>query len=416
LPACPKRHYSRPAKQNGRFEAAVADYLSADADSIVAATRSLAPLIAESAGAMDAERRLPSRLVDELRTIGAFRMAVPRIYGGLELDPITQVRVVEELSRMDGSVGWCAMVSSAGSFGSAFLTTGVAERLCGNKNFSLAGQVVPNGRADLVEGGYRVSGKYRFGSGCQHASVMVGGCIVFERGKPRLLGSGRPEARVMLFPPSACTILDTWNTTGLAGTGSHDFVVEDVFVPFDESWSFLERPHCNSTLYRFAPLFLVSHAGVPLGLARAAIDAVIELSQSKPLIPDPHKVVGSRLLRDDSRAHEAIAIAEGSLAAARSFAYSSLEELWSTLNRGEKLSSRQRALYRIMLVYVHRVAKEVIASMYDLAATSAIYRTNPLDRIMRDIFTACQHGVVHPKMYRPAGRMLLGLDAGDPMF
>jgi alkylation response protein AidB-like acyl-CoA dehydrogenase len=394
----------------------MAKYLSDDADSIVAAARALAPLIVESGGAMNAERRLPIPLVDALRTLGAFRMAVPRVYGGLELDPITQVRVVEELSRMDGSVGWCAMISTAGSFGSAFLASGVAERLCGNKDFSLAGQVVPNGRADLVEGGYRVSGKYRFGSGCQHASVMVGGCIVFEAGKPRLLAGGRPEARVMLFPPSSCTILDTWNTTGLAGTGSHDFVVDEVFVPFEESWSFLERPQCSSTLYRFAPLFLVSHAGVPLGLARAAIDAVIELAQSKPLIADPHKVVGSRMLRDDSRAHEAIAIAEGSLAAARGFAYSLLEEIWSALNRGEKLSSRQRALYRIMLVQVHRVAKEVIASMYDLAATSAIYRSSPIDRIMRDILTACQHGIVHPRMYRPAGRMILGLDAGDPMF
>jgi alkylation response protein AidB-like acyl-CoA dehydrogenase len=398
------------------MRAAVANYLSADADSIVASARSLAPLIAESGAAMNAERRLPAPLVDALKTLGAFRMAVPRVYGGLELDPITQVRVVEELSRLDGSVGWCAMISTAGSFASAFLTRDVAERLCGNKNFSLAGQVVPNGRADLVEGGYRVSGKYRFGSGCQHASVMVGGCIMFEGGKPRLLPSGRPEARVMLFPPSACAILDTWNTTGLAGTGSHDFVVDDVFVPFVESCSFLERPHCSTPLYRFAPLFLVSHAGVPLGLARAAIDAVIELSQSKPLIPDPNKVVGSRLLRDDSRAHEAVAVAEGSLAAARGFTYSLLEELWSALNRGEKLSSRQRALYRIMIVQVHRVAKEVIGSMYDLAATSAIYRSSPIDRIMRDILTACQHGIVHPKMYRPAGRMLLGLDAGDPMF
>jgi alkylation response protein AidB-like acyl-CoA dehydrogenase len=394
----------------------MADYLSADADSIVTAARALAPLIAESGGAMNAERRLPAPLVDALRRLGAFRMAVPRVYGGLELDPITQVRVVEELSRMDGSVGWCAMISTAGSFGSAFLASGVAERLCGDKNFSLAGQVVPNGRADLVEGGYRVSGKYRFGSGCQHASVMVGGCVVFEAGKPRLLASGRPEARVTLFPPSACTILDTWNTTGLAGTGSHDFVVDDVFVPFAESWSFLERPHCTTPLYRFAPLFLVSHAGVPLGLARAAIDSLIELAQSKPLLPDPNKVVGSRMLREDSRAHEAVAIAEGSLAAARGFAYSLLEEIWSALNRGEKLSSRQRALYRIMLVQVHRVAKEVIASMYDLAATSAIYRSSPIDRIMRDILTACQHGIVHPKMYRPAGRMILGLDAGDPMF
>lgn len=393
------------------------EHHSSDAmNSILSATQSLAPLIAESRPAIEAERQLPPPLVDALRELGAFRLAVPRAYGGLELDPMIQVRVVEELSRMDGSVGWCAMISTAGSFGAAFLDPAVAQRLCGHQNFSLAGQVVPSGRAELVKDGYRVTGRYRLGSGCRHASVISGGCVVFEGGKPRRLAGDRLEVRAMLFPPSSCKILDTWYTTGLAGTGSNDFLVEDVFVPFEESWSFLERPHRPEPLYRFSPLFLVSHAGVPLGLARAAIDVVTELSQHKELVPDPHKLFKPRLLREDSRAHDAVAIAEGALAAARSFAYSSLEEVWGALTRGEKLSTRQRALYRIMLIYVHRAAKEAITSMYDLAATSAIYRSSPLDRIMRDIITACQHGVVHPKMYRPAGRMLLGLDAGDAMF
>ncbi len=390
--------------------------VSQAANDIVTAAQTLAPLIQESRGAMEAERRLPPKVVEALRELGALRMAVPRAYGGLELDPMTQVRVVEELSRQDGSVGWCAMISSAGSFASAFLAPAVARRLCSSTEFSLAGQVVPVGRAELVDGGYRVSGRYRFGSGCQHASLVAGGCVVFAEGKPRRLANGQPETRVMVFPPSACRILDTWHTTGLLGTGSHDFVVEDVFVPFEESCSLAERPHYSGTLYRFPPLFLVTHAGVPLGIARAAIDALIELASGKELMPDPHKLFGSRLLRDESRVHEAVAVAEGALAAVRSFAYSFLEELWETLGRNEKPSPRQRALYRIMLIDTHRVAKEVIASMYDLAATSAIYRSHPLDRLMRDILTACQHGIVHPKMYRPAGRLLLGLEAGDPLF
>jgi len=383
---------------------------------IVTAAHALAPLVQESLPTMETERRLPIPLVIALRELGAFRLAVPRAYGGLELDPMTQVRVVEELSRLDGSVGWCAMVSSAGSFASAFLTPAVAQRLCSSRDFSLAGQVVPVGRAELVDGGYRVTGRYRFGSGCQHASMIVGGCVVFKDGKPRELAPGRPETRVMIFPPSACTILDTWHTTGLLGTGSHDFLVEDLFVPFEESWSFAERPHCSDTLYRFPPLFLVTHAGVPLGMARAAIDALVTLAGGKELNPDPHKLFGTRLLRDESRIHEAIAVAEGALAAARGFVYSNLTELWETLSRGEKPTPRQRALYRIMLIDAHKVAKDVISTMYDLAATSAIYRSHPLDRIMRDILTANQHGVVHPKMYRPAGRLLLGLDAGDPLF
>ncbi|MGA6970864.1 MAG: acyl-CoA dehydrogenase family protein [Candidatus Binatus sp.] len=381
--------------------------------SIVEATQSLAPLIADCAPEMVAERRLPLRLVEELRKLGAFRMAVPEIYGGLELDPMTQVRVVEELSRMDGSVGWCAMISTAGSFMGAFLAPEVAQRLCGHRDFSIAGQAIPTGRADVAEGGYRVSGRFRLGSGCHHASVISGVCTVFEGGKPRQRDGDMPEVRTMLFPPSACRILDTWYATGLSGTGSNDFLVEDVFVPSEESVSFLEPLFCRGPLYRFYPLFLVSHAGVPLGLARAAIEAVVELSQPKEGAADPFKFSGSRPLYQDSRAHEAIAVGEGALLAARSFAYSCIEDLWSTLCRNERLSPRQRALYRIMLIQVHRVAKDVVTSMYDLAATRAIYRTSPLDRIMRDITTACQHGVVHPRMYRVAGRLLLGLKSGD---
>ncbi len=175
--------------------------VSQAANDIVTTTQAVAPLIQESLGAIEAERRLPAKVVDALRTLGAFRLAVPQAYGGLELDPMTQVRVVEELSRMDGSVGWCAMISSAGSFASAFLAPAVAQRLCGPVDFSLAGQVVPVGRAELVNGGYRVTGRYRFGSGCQHASVIAGGCVVFEDGKPRQLATGRPEIRVMMFPP-----------------------------------------------------------------------------------------------------------------------------------------------------------------------------------------------------------------------
>ena len=383
---------------------------------IVAAARALAPLIHEHRSAMEAERRLPLPLLQALRELGAFRLAIPRVYGGLELDPVTQVEVVEELSRLDGSVGWCAMISSAGSFASAFLSPAVAQRLCSSRDFSLAGQVVPVGRADVVEGGYRVSGRYRFGSGCQHASMIVAGCVVFKEGKPHELAPGRPETRVMVVPPAQCKILDTWHTTGLLGTGSHDFEVADVFVPFEESWSFAERPQCSGTLYRFPPLFLLTHAGVPLGIARSAIDAVIALASDKPLMPDPHNLIKPRMLRDESRVQEAVAEAEGMLAAARGFAYTALSDIWETLNRGERATPRQRALYRIMLINTHQIAKDVVSSMYDLAATSAIYRSHPLDRIMRDILTANQHGVVHPKMYRPAGRLLLGLDPGDPLF
>lgn len=382
----------------------------ADATRVLHAVEALAPQIRDAADTIESERRLPPTVVRALQEIGVFRMAVPRAYEGPELDPLTQVQVVEELSRLDGSVGWCAMIAIAASYASAFLEPAVAQRLFGHSDAVLAGQIVPIGRAELVNGGYRVSGRYRFASGCQHATVMMAGCTIFEHGEPRRLADGQPETRAILLPPSACAILDTWHTSGLRGTGSHDFLVEDVFVPFAETMSFFDPPQCAGPLYGFPPLFLVPHAGVPLGIARSALDTVVELSTQKEVLPT------RRLLREDGQVQETIAWAEAALGAARSYAYSTLEELWGTLCRDKTPSPRQRATYRLMLVYVHRVAKEVISAMYDTAATSAIFQTHPLDRQMRDILAACQHRVVHAKMYRPAGRLLLGLDPGDPFF
>ncbi len=377
---------------------------------MLAAARSLEPLVREMRDRMEAERRMPEPLVRAIKDAGIFRMAVPRAYGGGEFDPMAQVRVVEELARMEGSVGWLAMIAIAGGPAAAFLDPPVAQRLFGSVDSVFAGQIRPPQHAEVVEGGFRVSGRYRFASGCQHASMMTCGCVLFENGKPLLRPDGQQKGRVMLIPASKVTIVDTWDTTGMRGTGSTDFIVDNVFVPAEESVSVLEPPRVSSPLYRFAPIYLVCHAGVPLGIARGALDSVLELCGRKELMP-------SRvLLRDDTHTQETIAWAEATIAATRSYVYATLEDLWETLCKGDKASVSQRAHYRLMMIHCHQTAKEVLSVLYDLAATSAIFRSHPLERFMRDIMTACQHRVVHPRMYRPGGRLLLGLDPDEPFF
>jgi indole-3-acetate monooxygenase len=238
---------------------------------------------------------------------------------------------------------------------------------------------------------------------------MACGCIVYEHGKPRLNRRGEPHIRVMLVPVSKVTIVDVWDTTGMRGTGSNDYIVDNVFVPFEESPSMAEPPRCGAPLYAFPQMYLVSHAGVPLGIARSALDFVIDLSRRKEIAP-------GKLIREDTQAQETIAWAEAHLGAARAFVYSTLEDLWATLSQGDKPTVRQRANYRLMITYSHQAAKQLISKLYDLAATSSIFRTSRLERDMRDIITACQHRVVHLKMYRPAGRLLLGLDPEEPFF
>jgi alkylation response protein AidB-like acyl-CoA dehydrogenase len=390
------------ARQNG-----VHDNVT-DVARVLAAARALEPQIKAAVDTMETDRRLPPSLVQAMKEAGIFRMAVAREYGGLELSPAVQVQVIEELSRFDGSVGWCAMIGGAAGYLGGFLAPPVARRLFGHIDGIAAGQVAPMGRADVVAGGYRVTGRWRFASGCQHSTVLMGGCLLYDRGELRRQADGQPEIRLMLMPVSQCTIIDTWQTTGMRGTGSHDFTAEDVFVPAEESVSFFDPPQCPGPLYSLPHLFLVGHTGVPLGIARGAIDTVLELSAQKVMLP------ARRLLREEGQVQETVAWAEAALGAARSYAYDVIDDLWQTLCRRERPSPRQRSLYRTMMVYVHRIGKDVVEAMYDTASTSAIFQPNPLDRYMRDILTACQHRVVHAKIYRPAGRLLLGLDPGDP--
>ena len=377
---------------------------------VLGAVRALEPQIRAASDAIEHERRLPPALARSLMEAGVFRMGVPRAYGGPELDPMAQVRVVEELSRIEGAVGWCSMISSAGSFLAAFLKPEPAQRLFGSVTSVLAGQLRPPQRADVTDGGYRVSGTFHFASGSGHASVMTCGCTIYENGRPRLTSRGHPDIRVMLVPAAKTKIVDVWDTTGMRGTGSNDFVVDNVFVPFDDCPNLGSGPPFNpSPLYSWPALFLVSHAGVPLGLARSALDFVENLMAHKELTP-------GHPMREDGTVQETIATTEASVEAARCYVYRTLEDLWATLSAREKPSPRQRAHYRLMMTHAHQTAKQAINTLYDLAATSAIFRASRLERDMRDILTSSQHRVVHPKMYRPAGRLILGLDPEELFF
>src|SRR5260370_18207395 len=177
---------------------------------VLAAVRALEPRIREAADTMEAERRLPPALARALMEAGVFRMGVPGAECGAVRDPLSQVRVVEELSRIEGSVGWLSMISSAGSFLAAFLEPRVAQRLFGGVDSVVAGQIRPPQHADLVAGGYRVSGRFHFASGCQHASLMACRFTVYENGEPPM-HRPHPQFRAVVGPIPQGTHVDDWD-------------------------------------------------------------------------------------------------------------------------------------------------------------------------------------------------------------
>jgi indole-3-acetate monooxygenase len=203
-----------------------------DGATILARARGIAAVLREEADECEQSRQLTPRAVEALRSTGAFRMPMPRAWGGPEVDLVTQVEVIESLADAYGSAGWCASIGGVGGYVTAALDDDVARVLYPALDAVTAGWVMPGGRLRPVDDGYRLSGRWQFGSGCTHADVMLSGAVVVDAdGEPVATPDGVPETRLVVLPAEQFDILDTWHTTGLAGTGSHDYTIHDAFVP-----------------------------------------------------------------------------------------------------------------------------------------------------------------------------------------
>lgn len=373
-------------------------------EGILAAVRAIAPMIRAEAEAIEAAGHLPEKVVAELKRAGVFRMTMPRSLGGPEVDPLTQLAIVEEAARADGSTGWIVMIGSDGGFYAAHLEPAVARRVYADPDAITASVLVPRGRALRVEGGYRVTGQWPFGSSSLHADWFVGGCLVCDASGPIAGADGHPLVRMTFFPKRDVEVLDTWQTTGLAGSGSHDWRVADVFVPDELSFSLFEPASDPAPLYAF-PWFIVANApGASLGIARAAIEVFAEVAAEKLVLPGGHR------LRDELLVQRAIARAEATLGSARSYLVDVTGGLWRTVEAGDPPSLAQRAAFRLAGIHAFRAAKTAVSGMYEAAGGTALYRRSPLDRLWRDISTISQHAFANEKGYAEVGRALLGLD------
>ena len=392
--------------------AASTKYTTDEAEQIVEAARALGPQIRAAVEEMEQGRHLPAPLVQAMQQAGVFRMTMPREWGGPEADPLTQVRVVEALSLADGSVGWCSMIGSDGGYFTAFLDQAVAREMYPDINAVTATVLRPSGRALAVKDGYRVSGRWKFASGCQHSTWIANACVVFDDNEtPRLSKKGSPEVRVCFMPASECEIIDTWTTTGLRGTGSHDVEATEVFVPAERTFDFAKPvSQRHSPLYALPSMFLSNLPGVPLGIARSAIDTVIELVRDKPTM------FSNTPLREEAHIQAAVAQAEVLLGSARSYLFDVMGDVWETLCAGSQLSTGHRARYRLCMTHLTDACVKAVALMYKAGGGSALYAEHPLDRHFRDIHTLNQHVVVSQKTYQSGGRMLLGLEPGEPFF
>jgi indole-3-acetate monooxygenase len=365
-------------------------------------------------------RRLPLHIAAAMKDAGVFGMAMPHAWGGPELDPLTQFRVIEALAMADGSVGWCAMINSDTGYITAYLDQDVGRAMYPDLMVATAAAATTTGQATRVPGGYRVSGRFPFVSGCQHSEWAWLGCTVIEDGTARVDHNGVPETRQCLLRLSQCEILDTWHTTGLRGTGSNDVVVRDEFVAEEHSFSFqdpklIKRP---GPLYAFPFMFMAKGSAPALGIARHAIDTLIESAAVKPArrYTLSERIEAPKVLRDDVYVQEAVGRAETLLAAARAYFFDVMGDLWATLLDRRQPTERQLALFTSTYPHVVGVCVDVVQLVYKAAGGAAVYQKGPLDRCLRDVLTMNQHVIGTPRTYEMAGRLLLDLEPLRWMF
>lgn len=369
---------------------------------ILANARALAPEISARAAEAAELRRLPRDLVDKLKAAGCFRIMFPRSWGGPEMSLPQQLELIETLAYADTAVAWCVKIGSDSGIFAAWLEERSARELYEDLDFVTAGQAPPNGRAVRVEGGYRVTGRWSFGSGCTHADVMLGGCIV-ENALPG--PGGVPVVIHVLAPARGWQIEDTWRATGLAGSGSHHYSCKDLFVPEGHVLNLMAPSGRSEPLFRLPLTASVSvpMAGTPLGLARRAIDELCAIAGQKIVaLPPP-----PTLIKNLPRVRLAVAQAESKLGAARAYVYDTVRRLWSEVEAGAPTIATRRDV-GLARIHAHRMAAEVAELMYDAAGPAAVYASSPLDRLLRDAMTIKQHLLFNDGVLEELGAMVLG--------
>lgn len=378
---------------------------SLPAKRLLAEIRKLAPQIRARADDIEATRHIPPSLVTTLRSIGVLRMAMPRSHGGFELDLPAVLEILTALSRIDGSVGWTMAIATGGDLFTPLLPRDTYDGVYRTgPDVVLAGSAQPAGTAEATVGGWRVTGRWPFASGCQHADWMVGFCSMSDRGKPLLDAAGAPLVRGFVLPAHDWVIEDTWYVAGLRGTGSHHITLRDALVPAENFLDLMNGAPClPGPLYRgVRSLLPLLHASVSVGIAEGAVDELVGLANT-----GHHQQRAPVSMRDSEVFQHELGRTVGDLRAAQALLQVQAASHWrhalaGTL-RDEALVTQGTQTATWIVTTCVRVADACFA----LGGGSALYDTSPLQRRLRDLHAAAQHAIAQQRNYATAGKFIL---------
>jgi alkylation response protein AidB-like acyl-CoA dehydrogenase len=372
---------------------------------LIARAQALAPLIAREADEIERTRRLTQPVVAALIENGLYRVLLPQSFGGAEAPPEIFMQMLEEVAKADASTAWCLGQCAVCAMTAAYLDPDPARQIFGSPDAILAWGAIAN-EIHVVPGGYRVTARWDFASGSRQANWLGAHVQVIEAdGKRRLKPNGAPEIRTIVFPAARATLYDVWDVIGLSGTGTDSYSVDDLFIP-EEFAALRDDPTAlreKGPLYRITTytMFGLGFAAISLGVARATLDALIDLARGKASL-------GLKAMRDNHAVQAAIGRAEGNLRAGRAYLYATAGEVWRDLADGGNLSEDHRVALRLASTWTIHQAAAVVDAAYHMAGATAVFRANKFERRFRDMHAIAQQVQARDNHYEDVGKTILG--------
>ena len=378
---------------------------------LVDRARALQPLIASEAEEIERTRRLTPPVVSALIENGLYRSLLPQSVGGAEAQPQAFMQMLEEIAKVDASTAWCLGQCSVCAMTAAYLDFDAAREIFDAPDSILAWGAVAN-EVQVVPGGYRITARWDFASGSRQANWLGAHVRIIEAdGTKRLKPNGSPEIRTIVFPASSATMYDVWDVIGLRGTGTDSYSVDNLFIP-EKYVALRDDPtglRETGPLYAFTTfaMFGLGFAAISVGVARAMLDAVTELSRGKAS-------VGLKVMRENNAVLAALGRMEGNLRAARAYIYGTAGEAWNEATQTGKLSEQSRMALRLAATWTIHQAASVVDAAYHMAGATAVFRANPFERRFRDMHAIAQQIQARDNHYEDVGRFMLDASATIP--
>lgn len=383
-------------------------------DTLLRAVREIEPIIRQHAPEAERERKLATPVARALHQTGLYRLWRPKALGGFELDPISGLRIIEEISRIDSAAGWNLQIAVAHDMFAPWFGDRAAQEIF-HADAVPVGAFNPARKAVPVAGGYRISGRTSFVSGAHHATAFIGFAQIHDGDRLRVDANGAPETRLIAVPASEAEIVDNWNTMGMRGSGSHDVEMRDAFIPehWAAPWGQLEKPGSayEGPLYRLTVWPAIAALVAPaLGIARAAIDAAIELIINKT------PAFGTKTLKDYGVVQTRLAQAEAKLGASRAYFFEAFEEAWQEAVAGRPITVKLKGKLQLAMTHATLECAQAVSLVHEIAGASGIREEYAFERHFRDVHVITQHGFTNASKLESVGQILLGLDPEWPFF